>query len=87
MLILHNLNLKLNPTDKQQLWLGNVKKYYVVNGGVYSSESGGSDYTVVKKSKLQDLTDIWAKSGISYADITPIFQRRSLKSAEIRYCD
>ena len=66
---------KVNPADKQQLWLGNVKKYYVVNGGVYSSESGGSDYTVVKKSKLQDLTDIWAKSGISYAENTPIFQK------------
>ena len=66
---------KVNPADKQQLWFGNVKKYYVVNGGVYSSESGGSDYTVVKKSKLQDLTDIWAKSGISYAENTPIFQK------------
>lgn len=66
---------KVNPADKQQLWFGNVKKYYVVNGGVYSSESGGSDYTVVKKSKLQDLTDIWAKSGISYAENAPIFQK------------
>ncbi|WP_445345357.1 hypothetical protein [Acinetobacter bohemicus] len=66
---------KVNPADSQQLWFGNVKKYYVVNGGVYSSESGGSDYTVVKKSKLQDLTDIWAKSGISYAENSPIFQK------------
>ena len=71
---------KVNPADKQQLWFGNVKKYYVVNGGVYSSESGGSDYTVVKKSKLQDLTDIWAKSGISYAENTPIFQKGGVLS-------
>ncbi len=66
---------KVNPADKQQLWFGNLKKYYVVNGGVYSNAAGGSVNTVVLKSKLQDLTDIWAKSGISYAENTPIFQK------------
>lgn len=66
---------KVNPADRQQLWFGNLKKYYVVNGGVYSNASGGSANTVVLKSKLQDLTDIWAKSDLTYAENTPIFQK------------
>ncbi|NNH78492.1 hypothetical protein HLH17_12585 [Acinetobacter sp. ANC 5380] len=71
---------KVNPADKQQLWFGNLKKYYVVNNGVYSNASGGADYTVVKKSKLQDLTDIWAKSGIDYSENTPIYKKGGVLS-------
>lgn len=66
---------KVNPADRQQLWFGNLKKYYVVNGGVYSSQAASTASTVVLKSKLQDLTDIWAKSGVSYPDNTPIFKK------------
>lgn len=74
---------KIRPEDSQQLWFGNVKKYYVVNNGVYSNASGGADYTVVKKSVLQDLTDIWAKSGVSYPDNTPIYKKGGLLSQQI----
>jgi len=74
---------KIKPEDSQQLWFGNVKKYYVVNNGVYSNASGGADYTVVKKSVLQDLTDIWAKSGVSYPDNTPIYKKGGLLSQQI----
>ncbi len=66
---------KVNPADQQQLWFGNLKKYYVVNNGVYSSASGGAANTVVLKSKLQDLADIWAKSGVNYSENTPIFKK------------
>lgn len=66
---------KVNPVEKQQLWFGNLKKYYVINNGVYSSATGGAANTVVKESKLQDLTDIWANSSITYADGTAIFRK------------
>ena len=66
---------KIKPEDTQQLWFGNIKKYYVVNNGVYSSASGGASNTVVLKSKLQDLADIWAKSGVTYPENTPIFRK------------
>lgn len=71
---------KVNPADKQQLWFGNLKKYYVVDGGVYSNVSGGSANTVVLKSKLQDLTDIWAKSGVDYSENTPIYKKGGVLS-------
>lgn len=71
---------KVNPADRQQLWFGNLKKFYVVNGGVYSSQNASSASTVVLKSKLQDLTDIWAKSGVSYPDNTPIFKKGGVLS-------
>ncbi|MCH7384519.1 hypothetical protein MMP71_11750 [Acinetobacter dispersus] len=66
---------KVNPADQQQLWFGNLKKYYVVNNGVYASASGGAANTVVLKSQLQDLADIWAKSGITYPENTPIYKK------------
>lgn len=66
---------KVNPADSQQLWFGNVKKYYAVNNGVYSSPSGGDSNTVVLKNKLQDLTDIWAKSGVVYPEGTAVFRK------------
>lgn len=71
---------KADPADNRQLWFGNLKKYYVVNGGVYSSESGGSDNTVVKKSKLQDLADIWANENITYPENTAIFKKGGILS-------
>ncbi|ENX09067.1 hypothetical protein [Acinetobacter courvalinii] len=73
---------KIRPEDSQQLWFGNVKKYYVVNNGVYSNASGGADYTVVKKSVLQDLPDRWAKSGVNYPDNTPIYKKGGLLSQQ-----
>lgn len=65
---------KVNPTDTQQLWLGNMKKYYVVNNEVSASASGGSTQTVVRKSQLQDLDDMWS-AGISYPQQTPIYKK------------
>lgn len=71
---------KADPADNRQLWFGNLKKYYVVNGGIYSNDSGGNAYTVVKKSKLQDLADIWAKDNIDYPENTPIFKKGGILS-------
>lgn len=66
---------KVKPEDTQQVWFGNLKKYYVLNNGVYSSKSVADDSTVVvKKSVLQDLADIWeSKSG--YPDGTALFKK------------
>lgn len=66
---------KVNPVDTQQIWFGNVKKYYVLNNGVYASQTASDSSVVVKKSKLQDLADIWAKSGVTYAENAPIFKK------------
>lgn len=66
---------KVNPADTRQLWFGNLKKYYVVNGGVYADENGSVSQTVVLKSNLQDLTDQWAKSGITYPENAPVFSK------------
>lgn len=71
---------KVNASDLQQLWLGNLKKFYVVNGGVYSNPNPSNNSTVVLKSKLQDLTDIWAKSGVDYPENTPIFKKGGILS-------
>nr|WP_314371424.1 hypothetical protein [uncultured Acinetobacter sp.] len=65
---------KINPTETQQLWLGNMKKYYVVGNEVSASASGGAAYTVVKKSKLQDLADAWS-TGATYPANTPIYKK------------
>ena len=66
---------KVDPADTRQLWFGNLKKYHVVNGGVYADANGTASQTVVLKSKLQDLSDIWAKSGVTYPENTPIFNK------------
>ncbi|WP_174493845.1 hypothetical protein [Acinetobacter sp. Marseille-Q1623] len=66
---------KVDPADTRQLWFGNLKKYYVVNGGVYADENGTASQTVVLKSKLQDLTDLWAKSGVTYPENAPVFSK------------
>ncbi len=65
---------KVKSEDKQQLWFGNVKKYYVVNNGVYASASGDAS-TVVLKSTLQDLRDIWGSESTSYPTDTPIYEK------------
>lgn len=64
---------KVKAEDTQQVWFGNLKKYYVVNNGIYASQSGGDANLVVKNSKLQDLTDIWAKSGVTYPENTAAY--------------
>ncbi len=66
---------KVNPVDTQQIWFGNLKKYYVLNNSVYASQTANDTSVVVKKSKLQDLADIWAKSDATYAENTPIFKK------------
>ncbi|MEG2636250.1 MAG: hypothetical protein RSA09_06955 [Acinetobacter sp.] len=67
---------KVKPEDKQQIWFGNLKKYYVLNNGVYSSKTVADDTTVVvKQSKLQDLNDIWSNPNISYPDGVAIFKK------------
>lgn len=71
---------KVNTTDKQQLWFGNLKKYYVVNNGVYANKSGTEDSTVVLKSKLQDWPDVWSNSVFQYDDKTPVYQKHGVLS-------
>src|SRR5690606_32700238 len=66
---------KVDPADTHQLWFGNLKKYYVVNGGVYADENGSANQTVVLKSKLQDLKDQWANSEINYSENAPVFSK------------
>ena len=71
---------KVDPADTRQLWFGNLKKYHVVNNGVYADAAGTASQAVVLRSKLQDLTDIWAKSGFTYAENTPVFQKGGVLS-------
>ena len=67
---------KVKPEDTKQIWFGNLKKYYVLNNGVYSSKTVADDSTVVvKQSKLQDLNDIWNNTNISYPDGVAIFKK------------
>jgi len=66
---------KIADDNKQQIWFGNVKKYYVLNNSVYASQSGGSTNVVSSKGVVRDLSDLWAKSGFVYANNTPIYQK------------
>ena len=66
---------KIADDNKQQIWFGNVKKYYVLNNSVYASQSGGSTNVVSSKGLVRDLSDLWAKSGFVYANNTPIYQK------------
>ena len=66
---------KVKPEDTHQIWFGNLKKYYVINNGVYSSKTFSNDTVVVKQSKLQDLSDIWNNPNISYPEGTAIFKK------------
>lgn len=52
---------KVSDDAKQQLWFGNLKKFYVVNNGVFADEDGTKKVVVEvdKKSRLQDVKDIW----------------------------
>ncbi|WP_180060125.1 hypothetical protein [Acinetobacter sp. YH12135] len=54
---------KVDDDAKQQLWFGNLKKFYVVNNGVFADEDGEKKVVVEvnQKSRLQDVRDIWAK--------------------------
>lgn len=67
---------KVAASQLQQLWFGNLKRYYVVNNGVYSSKFGGDTNAVVSQGVVRDLTDIWgAKSSLTYISDTPIYQK------------
>lgn len=61
--------------DKQQIWFGNLKKYYVLNNSVYASKNSTSSNVVTSKGVVRDLTDIWEKSGFPYTPKTPIYQK------------
>lgn len=54
---------KVADEAKQQLWFGNLKKFHVVNNGVFADEDGEKKVVVEvnQKSRLQDVRDIWAK--------------------------
>ncbi|WP_249449788.1 hypothetical protein [Acinetobacter sp. AR2-3] len=61
---------KVADEAKQQLWFGNLKKFHVVNNGVFADDNGTKRVVVEvdKKSRLQDLQDIWGE-GIASADL------------------
>ncbi|MCP0911164.1 MULTISPECIES: hypothetical protein [Acinetobacter] len=61
---------KVDDDAKQQLWFGNLKKFHVVNNGVFADENGTKKVVVEvnKKSRLQDVRDIWANGTISQGD-------------------
>ncbi|MEW9150724.1 hypothetical protein AB2762_10990 [Acinetobacter indicus] len=52
---------KVDDNAKKQLWFGNLKKFYVVNNGVFADEDGTKKVVVEvnKKSTLQNVPDIW----------------------------
>lgn len=52
---------KVDDNAKQQLWFGNLKKFHVVNNGVFADEDGTKKVVVEvnKKSTLQNVQDIW----------------------------
>lgn len=66
---------KVGSSHLQQLWFGNLKKYYVVNNSVYASAAAGADNAVNKDGLVRDVSDIWAKSDINYATETPIYEK------------
>ena len=68
------LEPKVKPSELQQQWYGNLKKYHAVNNGIYANAQGTGD-PVVKKSKLQDLADIWADKSIVYPEKTGVFAK------------
>lgn len=61
---------KVDDDAKQQLWFGNLKKFHVVNNGVFADEDGTKKVVVEvnKKSRLQDVRDIWANGITSQGD-------------------
>jgi len=63
---------KVKPEDVQQLWLGNLKKYYVLNNSVYAKNKVD---LVIKASKVQDVTDLWNDGSITYTETTPVYQK------------
>lgn len=66
---------KVKDSDVKQLWFGNLKKYYVVDNGVFADEAG-TKKVVVKKSVLADLNDIWAKnSTMTYPSGTSTYKK------------
>ena len=66
---------KVKDSDVKQLWFGNLKKYYVVDNGVFADEAG-TKKVVVKKSVLADLNDIWSKdSTMSYPSGTSTYKK------------
>lgn len=66
---------KVADETKQQLWFGNLKKYHVVNNGVFADENGIKKVVVEvnNKSTLQDVKDIWA-NGTASEDL-PIYAK------------
>lgn len=68
---------KVNPADTQQIWFGNLKKYYVVNNGIYASPNAGASNLVVQNGALKDVADIW-KSSLAYSDIDPVYVKHGV---------
>lgn len=66
---------KVKDSDVKQLWFGNLKKYYVVDNGIFADEAG-TKKVVVKKSILADLKDIWSKgSTMTYPSGTSTYKK------------
>ncbi|WP_257223791.1 MULTISPECIES: PilC/PilY family type IV pilus protein [Acinetobacter] len=48
---------KVAPTDLQQTWYGNLKKYHAVNGSLYGTKNGTQP--VMQKDEIKNVADEW----------------------------
>ncbi|MDY6535727.1 PilC/PilY family type IV pilus protein [Acinetobacter faecalis] len=69
---------KVNKTDLQQIWLGNLKKYYVVNNGIYANGVASVANLVINNGVLQNQPDIWRNTALQYTDKDPIFSQHGV---------
>lgn len=65
---------KVADDARQQLWFGNLKKFHVVNNGVFADDNGTKKVVVEVSgaSRLQDYKDIW---GVPKDKILPIYAK------------
>ncbi|NHB58073.1 hypothetical protein G9F32_08560 [Acinetobacter sp. 194] len=68
---------KVNPSDLQQVWYGNLKKYFAVNNGVFGDSAGTRE--VVSNGKLIDVADIW-NGNRNYVSDDPLYSKYGARS-------
>lgn len=54
---------KVAPTDLQQTWYGNLKKYHAVNGSLYGTKSGTQP--VMQNDEIKNVVDKWNNSSFA----------------------
>lgn len=58
---------KVEVNATQQVWFGNLKKYFVRNNSVYASETNDSSQVVSSQGLVRDLPDRWARTPVNYS--------------------